>query len=184
MVWCAYMPSAYLPHLVRFYGKDFFKYINICVVPFSNFLKPKTFNMKVQDKEYVQFISETIRKIKKCSGEERKSLIVKVKKKFQMEENEKWVITQLRMILVDFEADLKFFEIHHPNRRISAEKQRKQSDHLKTSRKGQTSPTEKQLLRLRNVNFNDSKLEKPHLTKNSKLEYFNHIGLKPNVISL
>ena len=159
--------------------------------------------MKVQDKEYVQFISETIRKIKKCSGEERKSLIVKVKKKFQMDENEKWVITQLRMILVDFEADLKFFEIHHPKRRISAEKQRKQSDHLKTSRKGQTSciaenfddrrkkskkakpsPTKKQLLRLRNVNFNDSKLEKPHLTKNSKLEYFKHIGLKPNVISL
>ena len=163
--------------------------------------------MKVQDKEYVQFISETIRKIKKCSGEERKSLIVKVKKKFQMDENEKWVITQLRMILVDFEADLKFFEIHHPNRRISAKKQRKQSDHkqkqVETSRKGQTSCiaeysdgrskkskkakpslTEKQLLRLRNVNVNDSKLEKPPLTKNSKLEYFKHIGLKPNVITL
>ena len=149
--------------------------------------------MKVQDKEYVQFISETIRKIKKCSGEERKSLIVKVKKKFQMDENEKWVITQLRMILVDFEADLKFFEIHHPNRRTSAEKQRNKQTSCnaeysdgrsKKRKKAKPSLTEKQLLRLRNVNFNDSKLEKPHLTKNSKLEYFKHIGLKPNVITL
>ena len=160
-------------------------------------------SMRNQDQQIVNEISEYIKKIQKSSGEEKKALILKAKTKFQIERNEKWVITKLRLLLVGYKADLKFFEINPPEIRITFDEERKQSvvngrtfvskrkikgpnKEKDTSKnvKGQIvkprlTPTEKQLYKLRNATFNE-----PEKEKYSKLEYLKYIGLHAKVICL
>ena len=47
----------------------------------------------------IQVISEIIKRIKGSFGSERDEILKSVKENFQMESDEKWVVTQLRMIL-------------------------------------------------------------------------------------
>ena len=166
-------------------------------------------SMRNQDQQVVNEISEYIKKIQANSGEEQKSLILKARKKFQIEKNEKWVITKLRLLLVGYKAPLKFFEIKPPEIRITFDEERKQSvvngrpsfvskrkikgpnKEKDTSKnvKGQTvkpklTLTEKQLYKLRNATFNESDKEKLNLFRHSKLEYLKYIGLHAKVICL
>ena len=160
-----------------------------------------------EDKQIVNEISENIKKIQKSSGEEKKALILKAKKKFQIEINEKWVITKLRLLLVSYKADLKFFQINPPEIGITIDEERKHSvvngepspkrkfkcynkdRHISKNVNGRIvkprlTPTEKQLYKLRNTTFNESDKEKLNLFRHSKLEYLKYIGLHAKVISL
>ena len=159
--------------------------------------------MRHQDRPIVNEISEYIKKIQKSTGEEKKSLILKAKKKFQIEKNEKWVITKLRLLLVGYEAEISFFGINPPESRIEKDSKQsmvsqcfvsskrkmkclKKEKHISKSVQGQKvkprlTLTEKQLYKLRNATFKESEKGKIEI---SKLEYMKFIGLHAEVICL
>lgn len=163
-------------------------------------------SIRNQDQQIVNEISEYIKKIQANSGEEQKSLILKARKKFQLEKNEKWVITKLRMLLISYKADLKFFEINPPEKITTKDAESKQcvvnerqssvpkkkinssnkEKHISEAVRGRKlkprlTAMEKQLNKLRNATFKESGKEK---MKTSKLEYLKNIGLYAKVICL
>ena len=72
--------------------------------------------MKQNNSRYAQAISKIINKLKSSSGFQREKYISKVKKQFKLDENEKWVVTKLRMILFRMEMDFELFQIQKPTK--------------------------------------------------------------------
>ena len=60
---------------------------------------------------YIQAIVNIIKKLKSSSGSQREKFISKVKKQFNFDDKEKWVVTKLRMILFRLEVDVQLLQI-------------------------------------------------------------------------
>ena len=79
--------------------------------------------MKQQNSRNVQAIANIIKKLKSSSGSKRDKYISKVKKQFKFDDNEKWVVTKLRMLLFRQEVDLDLLQIQK-SRKSSPKKQK------------------------------------------------------------
>ena len=151
----------------------------------------------------VQVISEIIKRIKCSFGKERDEILKSVKENFQMEEDEKWVVTRLRMILFKMRGDIDLFQLIEGKNRNKLKnrsrqqsrrpnvlsKNKKQSTKTQKSQKKQVKPKrlsleERQLNKLRQQTFQEDKSSKKALFGPSKLTYFKAHGLVPNVICL
>ena len=86
--------------------------------------------MNKQDSRYVQSIANIIKKLQSCSLSKKETYRSKVKKQFKMEDNEKWVVTKLRMILFRLNVDIEHFQIPLP-RKSSPKKQYSSIKHSK-----------------------------------------------------
>ena len=117
-------------------------------------------------------ISNTIKKIKSTSWQKQEYLS-KVKLHFKIEENEKWVITKLRMMLFKEGANLDLFQLQLPANPKLETQEKEESNHQKdgvlkkpsrmnesldvpvASKKGMRKPRlsleEKQLIKLRSL---------------------------------
>ena len=156
----------------------------------------------------MQIISEIIKRIKTSSGSERDEILNSVRKHFQVEEGEKWVVTKLRMILFRMKGDIETFHLSksknpkkskskskrqsggtndlRKSKRESSKTESKRSSTLQKPLKIQTNAKrltleEKQLNKLRKQTFPEKKL---HSLPTSKLAYLKAYGLEPNVICL
>ena len=56
-------------------------------------------------------ISDTIRMLKESKGETYDYLVMKAKKEFSIKENEKWILTRLRQMLLQSNADFNMLQI-------------------------------------------------------------------------
>ena len=70
--------------------------------------------MKNTNMRFVLDISNTIKKIRSRSSLQRIDYLATVKRQFEIEENEKWVVTKLRMILFKQGANLNLFQLGQP----------------------------------------------------------------------
>ena len=64
----------------------------------------------------IQAVSNIIKKLKSSSGLKREKYISETKKLFKLDENEKWVVTKLRMILVRLQANMELLQIEKKKR--------------------------------------------------------------------
>ena len=152
----------------------------------------------------VQVISEIIKRIKKSFGSERDEILNSVKYHFQMEQDEKWVVTKLRMILFRMKGGIETFQLNESkNQKKRKAKSKRQSRSL-PKRKRQSTRTEKtssstpkslktqikakrltleekQLNKLRQQTFPEKKKTN---FPSSKLAYLKAYGLEPTVIYL
>ena len=72
--------------------------------------------MKQTNMSQVWKISNTIKEIKSSSSWQKKDYLTKLKQQFMIEENEKWVVTKLRMMLFKEGANLELFQLQLPAR--------------------------------------------------------------------
>ena len=121
---------------------------------------------------------------------------------FRMDSNEKWVATRLRMILFKMRGDIDSFQlIEGKNQKTLKNKLRKKSksSNILTQNKKQSPKTqtpqkkqvkgkltleERQLNKLRQQTYQETKLCKNILLSSSKLAYLKAHGLEPNIICL
>ena len=68
--------------------------------------------MKEIKMRFANKVSQTIRKIKSSSGLQKKNYLAKVKQDFEIKDNEKCVLTKLRMILFKLGVNLDLFQLH------------------------------------------------------------------------
>ena len=157
----------------------------------------------------VQVISEIIKRIKKSSGSERDEILKSVKEHFQMEQDEKWVVTKLRMILFRMNGCIETFQLNESkNQKKRKNKSKRQSRSLNSSPKSKRQYTrtektrsssspkpsktqskakrltleEKQLNKLRQQTFPE--MQKKTNFPTSKLAYLKAYGLEPTLICL
>ena len=150
----------------------------------------------------IQVISEIIKRIKGSFGSERDEILKSVKENFQMESDEKWVVTRLRMILFKMRGDIDSFQlIEGKNRKTLKNKSGKKSkkSNILNKNKKEASKTqtpqkklvkakrltleERQLNKLRQQSYQETKMCK-NILLSSKLAYLKAHGLEPNVICL
>ena len=72
--------------------------------------------MAQQKYRCIQAVSNIIKKLKSSSGLKKEKYISETKKLFKLDENEKWVVTKLRMILVRLQANMEFLQIEKKKR--------------------------------------------------------------------
>ena len=122
------------------------------------------------------------------------ALLKEVSRQFQIDSNEKWLVTKLRMVLLHLKAPLDSLKITETKKskeenkksrgRKSLNKTVKKSppaDKPKGRRGKRVSLEEKQLQKLRSLKFKDSKTQK---LSNSKVDFYKAHGLVPLVIQL
>ena len=68
-------------------------------------------NMEHHRKRSILIVSELIRRIKASRGQIREALLVNVRKSFEMNPDEKFVVSKLRMILIHLKANVEHFQI-------------------------------------------------------------------------
>ena len=149
-------------------------------------------------------ISNTIKKIRSRPSFQRADYLATVKRQFKIEENEKWVVTKLRMILFKQGANLNLFQLGQPQPSESNMKEKarrtNQKDIIKkktarinscleipasreqSKRKPRLSLEEKQFIKLRSQPQN---IEIPILltTKDDFLGVFNLVEKQPKMNS-
>ena len=73
---------------------------------------PKCYTKKKTKNSATIFrISDTIRMLKESNGETFDYLVIKAKKEFSIKENEKWILTRLRQMLLQENADFNMLQI-------------------------------------------------------------------------
>ena len=144
-------------------------------------------------------ISELIAKLQKCIGAERKILENSIKNHFQIAQNEKYVVSKLRMMLIKMgaaESSLHFMSTGVPSKR---KKQKKgtslgtksnyenivEKTRCETGRKTKRlTKEEKQLQKLRQNTNLENRRTSYNKIQNSKLLYLKAYGLVPSIICL
>ena len=144
-------------------------------------------------------ISDLIFKLKRYNGEERKILEKSIKRKFQIGQNEKFVVSKLRMMLIKMgaaESSLHFMSTGVPSKR---KKQKKgtslgtksnyenivEKTRCETGRKTKRlTKEEKQLQKLRQNTNLENRRTSYNKIQNSKLLYLKAYGLVPSIICL
>ena len=87
--------------------------------------------MKRTNMRQARKISNTIKKIKSSSSWQEKDYLTKVKQQFMIEENEKWVVTKLRMMLFKEGANLELFQLQLPTRSKPETQEKEGRNHQK-----------------------------------------------------
>lgn len=176
-----------------FGGKKFHSVLKLFIIIISQIFEQPTPNIKMQDTRHIQIISELIKRIKASSGEEKMALIQEISKQFQIDANEKWLVSRLRMMLLHLRAPMDSLVITEtkkckegtkkPKGRRSLNKAVKKSkdEKPKERKTKRVSLEEKQLQKLRSLKFQESK--SPKLSA-SKVEFYKAHGLLPLVIQL
>ena len=93
-------------------------------------------------------ISDTIRMLKESKGETYDYLVMKAKEEFSIKENEKWILTRLRQMLLQENADFNMLQIGRSKNSVEdAEKLENE--------KGEAGDSSDKPNRTKKVSFND-----------------------------
>ena len=150
-------------------------------------------------------IINIIRKLKTSTGSKREKYLNMVRTEFNLEKNEKWVLTKLRMMLVRLDAGIELLQIRTSEtprikkrqsiskdtscsailtQKDSSKKMQRevmQSKQIKVTQKSQKSLEYRQLEKLRKTNFEQ---EKTLNYSESKATFLRTFNLHPQVIFL
>ena len=142
-------------------------------------------------------ISDLIFKLKRYNGEERKILEKSIKRKFQIGQNEKFVVSKLRMMLIKMGAEVSSLHLISTGAATKQKNQMIQGKKLKTDNiveKGSSkaeskknrrlTKEEKQLQKLRQNKFIENDRTLNEKIQNSKILYLKAYGLEPSIICL
>merc|ERR1712129_316906 len=150
-------------------------------------------------------IINIIRKLKTSTGSKREKYMNMVRTEFNLEKNEKWVLTKLRMMLVRLDAGIEFLQIRTSEtprakkrqsiakdisccliltQKTSSKKIQREdmsSKQIKVTRKSKKSLEYRQMEKLRKTNFEQ---EKTLNNSESKVAFLRTFNLHPQVICL
>ena len=142
-------------------------------------------------------ISDLIFKLKRYNGEERKILEKSIKRKFQIGQNEKFVVSKLRMMLIQMGAEVSSLHLISTGAATKQKNQMIQGKKLKTdnivekgsckagSKKNRRlTKEEKQLQKIRQNKFIENDRTLNGKIQNSKILYLKAYGLEPSIICL
>ena len=163
--------------------------------------------------KYVNAVVNIIKKLQSSSGSQRKMFMSKVKKQFNLDDKERWVITKLRMILFRMKVDVEVLQIKtkedrkvtKPHKSMSQKetilmkahrlkekkdemfsvnvrtKSRSSKNISEKTRKHRQRLEDKQLAKLRSLQFDDDQYMTEDTTKDmfhsSKLEFMRSLSL-------
>ena len=190
----------------------------------------RTKKKKTDKSKYVNAIVNIIKKLQSSSGSQRKMFMSKVKKQFNLDDKERWVITKLRMILFRMKVGVELLQIKSKEERkvtkphksmsqketilMKAQRLKEKNDKIlsgnvrtiqksnektgtksrfpknfsEETRKPRQRLEDKQLAKLRTVQFDDDQYMTEYKRKNmfnsSKLEFMRSLNLVPTVVCL
>ena len=137
-------------------------------------LKMKEIRSRPECQKFALAVISIIKKIQSSEGAEKAKFLQKVKNQFQISEDERWVVTKLRMILVRLGVNVELLQLRTSEKKnwnkskTAANVSRKETTNLTNKHSDNVNEKEKKSVRNVNSILGDSKKQRKRLSVEEK----------------